>query len=138
MLNKKIIRITLWWGIIADLIETIRMVIPSLFIATTGINASYNDSFRFALLYGAPVMLGWTVLLFWADRKPIERKGIFICLVPVVIGYIIVEIVGIQIGVLSLQNTLLTLILQTILLVMAIISFFVARVNEKEECFHQK
>ncbi len=131
--NRIIIRITLWWGIIADLIETIRMVIPSLFITTTGLNATYNNSFRFALLYGAPVMLGWTLLLFWAARKPIERKGIFVCLVPVIIGYFVVEMVGIRMGVLTLKNTLPTFILQTFLLIMSIISFYVARESEKKD-----
>lgn len=134
MLNKKIIiRITLWWGIIADFIETIRMIMPQLFISTTGINTINNDSFRFALLYGAPVMFGWTILLFWADRKPIERKGIFICLVPVILGYFIVEIIGIKMGVLNLKNTIPTFILQAILLLLSLKSYIIANKIGKEE-----
>jgi hypothetical protein len=127
-----IIRITLWWGIIADLFETVRMSVPQIFISTAGINVTANESFRFALLYGAPVMLGWTLLLFWADRKPIERKGIFLCLIPVIIGYFIVEIIGIRIGVLNLQNTIPTFILQVILLSLSIISYIFAKNIEKE------
>jgi len=127
-----IIRITLWWGIIADLFETVRMSVPQIFISTAGINITANESFRFALLYGAPVMLGWTLLLFWADRKPIERKGIFLCLIPVIIGYFIVEIIGIRIGVLNLQNTSPTFILQVILLSLSIISYIFAKNIEKE------
>lgn len=128
MLSKMlIIRITLWWGIIADAFETVRMVLPRVFIATTGINATTTDSFRFALLYGAPVMFGWTIVLFWADRKPIERKGIFICLIPVIIGYIIIELIGIKMGVLNVQNTIPTFFLQAILLGLSIISFLIAR-----------
>lgn len=125
--GKTIIRITLWWGIIADLIETIRMVIPQLFISTTGMHGIINNSFRFTLLYGAPVMLGWTILLFWADRKPIERKGIFLCLIPVIIGYFFVEAIGLQSGILDLQNTIPTFILQTILMILSIISYFTAK-----------
>lgn len=134
MLNKKlIIRITLWFGILADFFETIRMIMPQIFISTVGVNTSVNDGFRFALLYGAPVMLGWTILLFWADRKPIERKGVLLCLVPVIIGYFIVEIIGIQLGVLNLQKTIPSFILQTILLTLSIISFFIAKRIEKDE-----
>ena len=126
-MNKKIIiRITLWWGIIADIIEAIRMALPQIFISTTGINATINISFRYALLYGVPVMLGWSILLFWTDRKPIERRGIFICLIPVIIGYIIIEIIGIKIGLLNIQNTITTFILQTIFLILTIISFIKA------------
>ena len=128
MVNRKLlIRITLWWAIIADLFETIRMIIPKIFLATTGINVQVTDDFRFALLYGAPVMLGWTIILFWADRKPIERSGIFICLIPVIIGYFIVEIIGIQIGILGLNKTFPSFILQSILLGLSITSFYFAR-----------
>lgn len=125
--GKIIIKITLWWGIFADLIETIRMAVPQIFIATTGAHITINDSFRFSLLYGAPVMLGWTILLFWADQKPIERKGIFLCLIPVIIGYFIVEAIGIQSGILDLKNIIPTFILQTILLTLTIISYLTAK-----------
>jgi hypothetical protein len=133
MINKKIIiRITLWWGIIADLFEAIRMAIPRIFIFTTGITGKITNDFRFALLYGAPVMFGWAVLLFWADRKPVKRKGIFLCLIPVITGYFIVEIVGINMGILHLQNTFPTFILQTILLLLSITSYIIACKTEKE------
>ena len=82
-----IIQITLWWGILADLFETIRLMLPHLFINTTSADLSLNEGTRFALLYGAPVMLGWTILLFWASRKPIERRGVLLCLMPVILAY---------------------------------------------------
>lgn len=131
--NKRIIiRLTLWWGIIADLMETIRMVFPELFISTTGAQITINPDFRFALLYGSPVMLGWTILLFWADRDPIKRKGIFLCLIPVIIGYVLVEIIGIQLGVLNLKETIPTFIMQTVLFILTIISFVFAKQLEQE------
>ena len=128
-MNKKmlIIKITLWWGLIADLFETIRMIIPQLFIRTTGASASLNNGFKFALFYGAPVMLGWTMLLFWTGRKPIERRGVFLCLIPVILSYFIVEITGININVLSLYQTIPTFILQSILFSLTIISYIFAR-----------
>jgi hypothetical protein len=34
---------------------------------------------------GAPLMAGWTVLLLWADRRPVERKDVVaMTAVPVV------------------------------------------------------
>ncbi|HOU14897.1 MAG TPA: hypothetical protein PKZ84_17455 [Anaerolineae bacterium] len=47
-------------------------------------------------------MLGWTLLLLWADRKPLERKGVLLCLIPVVIAYMVVGIVGVRIGAVAL------------------------------------
>jgi hypothetical protein len=36
---------------------------------------------------GAPLMAGWTVLLPWADRRPLERRGVLpITVIPVIAG----------------------------------------------------
>jgi hypothetical protein len=121
-----IIRITLWLGIIADAFETIRMSIPNIFIATTEINVINNDSFQFGLFLGVPLMLGWTIVLFWADRKPIERRGILLCLAPVLISYIVVELLGLRLGVINLQNLLPMIVMQSILFCLTVISYFVA------------
>ena len=100
-----IIKITLWWGIVADLFETIRLIFPKFFIKTSSATLSLNDEIKFTLLYGAPVMLGWTIILFWASQKPIDRRGVFLCLMPVIISYFIVEIMGINFEILSLNQT---------------------------------
>ncbi|BDU49476.1 hypothetical protein [Haliovirga abyssi] len=133
-MNKKllIIKITLWWGIVADLFETIRMIFPQLFIKTTGATLSLNDGIRFTLLYGAPVMLGWIIILFWASRKPIDRRGVFLCLMPVIISYFIVEIMSVNLGRLSLNQTIPTFILQSVLLSLTIISYIFAREMSKK------
>lgn len=124
MKNKILwLRITFWWGIIADAFEVIRMMIPQLFLATTGSPLTPDTGFRFGLLYGMPVMLGWTLVLFWADRKPLERRGVLLCLIPVILAYLVVEIVGIQMGVIAFANTLLPLIMQVILIVLCIFSY---------------
>ena len=31
-------------------------------------------------------MAAWTMLFVWADRKPIERRGVLLLTVPIVIG----------------------------------------------------
>lgn len=58
-MKRKILwlRITFWWGIIADAFEVVRMTFPRLFLATTGSILPPETGFRFGLLYGAPVML---------------------------------------------------------------------------------
>jgi len=131
--HRKIIRFTLWWGIIADLFETIRMIFPNLFITTAGLQASVNREIRFALLYGAPVMFGWVLILFWAERKPVERKCVFLCLIPVILAYAAVEIYGIISGLLVIQQTIPALILQGILLTLTTLSYFLARNIEKSD-----
>ncbi|MBN2391382.1 MAG: hypothetical protein JXR84_11690 [Anaerolineae bacterium] len=125
------LRVTFWWGIIADVFEAIRMTFPRLFLATTGSTLTPSAGFRFGLLYGAPVMLGWTLLLLWADRKPLERKGILLCLIPVVVAYIIVGVVGISIGAVPLAITIPTSILQVALIALCLFSYLGARTTEQ-------
>ncbi len=117
------LRITFWWGIIADTFEVIRMIIPQLFLATTGSPLMPDTGLRFGLLYGAPVMLGWTLVLFWADRKPLERRGVLLCLIPVVLAYLVVEIVGIQMGDIAFANMRLPFMMQVILIALCIFSY---------------
>ena len=133
MKKMTVIRITLWWGMIADLLETIRLIVPQVFIKTVGLNTGVSNELRFALLYGAPVMLGWTLILFWANKKPIERKGVFLCLIPVILSYFIVEITGLNMGVINIPQTIPTFFLQGILLILAVVSYLFAKEIAKEK-----
>ena len=42
--------------------------------------------YRYAMGMGASLMLGWTALLLWADRRPLERRGVLPITVLVVAG----------------------------------------------------
>jgi hypothetical protein len=77
---------------------------------------------------GAALMLGWTVLLLWADRKPLERRGILpITVLPVVAGLMINE--GYAVfgsGFLSLPAVAPIWILQSALSALFLVSYFKA------------
>ncbi|MBN1533761.1 MAG: hypothetical protein JXA20_13915 [Spirochaetes bacterium] len=122
-----LLRITYWWGIVADAVETVRMVFPDLFVASTGAAVERGPGLQLALLYGAPVMLGWTLLLFWADRKPLERKGVLLCLIPVVVSYVLVELYAVARGIIPLQNMVPVFLLQPLFLFLIVFSYRRAR-----------
>ena len=123
-----LLRISYWWGIIADAVMAIMMLFPQQFASFTKISIEQGPGFDYALRFGAPLMLGWTVLLFWADRKPLERKDILpITLVPVVLGFVIFELYSIHAGYNTFMNTLPILLFQTALSAMFIISYLNAR-----------
>ena len=66
----------------------------------------------------AALMLGWTVLLVWAARAPLERRGIaFITVVPVVTGLVIAEVVVVSAGLISAAVMAPTWVLQALLVV---------------------
>jgi predicted neutral ceramidase superfamily lipid hydrolase len=105
------------------------MVFPLLFPKIAGIMfkiADFNPGVetRYVMYVGASLMLGWTILLIWADRKPIERRGvILITACPVVIGLTIANIYGVSCRFVKLENMLPTLILQAIILVLFFFSY---------------
>ena len=67
-------------GAFADGLIGILMLLPS---------RMGEAEFRYAMGLGASLMFGWTALLLWAYRKPVERKGVLALTVfPVISGLV--------------------------------------------------
>jgi hypothetical protein len=83
---RKLLLVSYWIGILADALATVILFSPAVAKIvfqprTFELSANYLYVSRIA---GA-LMLGWTVLLFWAQLKPVERADILlITLFPVV------------------------------------------------------
>src|SRR5512133_626434 len=93
--NQKIlwIRIAFWAGILADAVAVVLMMNPRLFVQANGLNLVPDTSLGWGLLCGVPLMAGWTILLYWGDRKPVERKDILLLTIfPVVTGFVFIEV----------------------------------------------
>ena len=94
------LRISYWVGAVSDGFATYRMLFPKI---------AHGVEYRYALGLAASLMLGWTILLIWADRKPLDRKGVLlITALPVVSGLLLVEIYGVFCGIISLERMLPT------------------------------
>ena len=64
-------------------------------------------------------MFGWTALLLWADRAPIERRGVLVLTVfPVIAGLALNEIAAVRSGFLSLLAVAPTWVLQLALAIL--------------------
>lgn len=107
------LRIAYWWGVIADAVSAILMLFPNLFLRVMNFNLAPGRDFAFGLSYGVPLMIGWTILLIWADRKPLERKGILLLTLPIIAGYIAIELYAVSTGITSLGSALPLLVMQT-------------------------
>lgn len=78
----------------------------------------------YGLRFGAPLMIGWTILLFWASRRPVERKAILlITAYPVVAGYILLNVYGFVTGLAVLAQAIPTLLSQVGLLALSTVSY---------------
>ncbi len=128
MNNKtRLLRISYWWGIIADAVMAVLMLLPNLFVRVMNVNLEPDAGFTFGLINGAPLMIGWTILLLWADRKPVERKDILLLTLPVVAGYVIVEVYSIASALTTLGQMLPLFIAQTSMSSMFVVSYLKAR-----------
>jgi len=119
------LHVSYWAGAILDLLAFLIMVFPALFAWNNKLIDFHPDVvYRYAMGMGAPLMLGWTILLLWADRKPIERKDILLIALLVIVGEVVTEIFGVTTGFITSSAMLLTWILQLVLSALFIFSYW--------------
>jgi hypothetical protein len=126
-MHKRILllRISYWSGAVIDGTMVVPMLFPRIGGALFGLD-HFNpaNDYRYAMMVGAALMLGWTVLLIWADRKPLDRKGvIIITAIPVVVGLMGAGAFAVSSGFIKTEKMLPTWVLQMALLVMFVLSY---------------
>ncbi len=130
-MDKKVkwLRASYWTGAVIDALAAVQMLSPNIFAVTNKLNDFHPArEYRYAMGMGASLMIGWTVLLLWADRKPLERKGVLgITIIPVIFGMIINEIIGVQSQFISAGTMVPIWILQSSLILFFGFSYFNAR-----------
>ena len=67
-------------GAVADGLVGILMLLPGRMGET---------EFRYPMGLGASLMFGWTALLLWANKRPMERKGVLVLTIfPAITGLV--------------------------------------------------
>ncbi len=122
------LRVSYWVGAVVDFVAGLLMLIPSLFeLMNQPVDFYPTDDFRYAMGMGVPLMFGWTVLLIWADRKPLERKDVLPITLVVVVGEIIIQVWGISVGFVPLGALIPSFIMQAIILFLFTFSYLNAK-----------
>ena len=123
------LRVSYWAGAIIDAVAAIPLIFP--WLASSVYKwSSFTSSpeLRSVSGVGASLMLGWTALLLWADRKPVERKGVLLLtILPVIFGIVLNEIVDLDAQLISMEAVLPVWILQAGLVVLFTFSYLNAR-----------
>ena len=127
-----LLHIAYWIGIIADAFISIIFLLPELAQFLLGVSdVSIGEEYLYVSRIAASLMLGWTFLLFWADRKPVERRGILLLTIfPVVIGIMASGLFAVSSDFIQFQNILPLWIFNIILIIIYILSYLKA--NELE------
>ena len=111
------LRVSYWAGAIVDGIAAIAILFPKLTRFFLGFEPIPDPAYRFAIGMGAALMLGWTILLLWADQDPLARKGVLLITVfPVVLGIVSTEIYAVASGFIPLGKMVPTWALQILLI----------------------
>ncbi len=102
-------------GAVTDALALFPMLIPPLAALLWGFDDT-SGAYRFAMGYGASLMLGWTALLVWAYQRPLERRVVAALTVLVIYGLVATEIVAVATGKLPMWRIAPTWVLQAALL----------------------
>jgi hypothetical protein len=130
-MGKKILllRVCYWIGAVADAVSVIIMLLPTVGGSMYGIpDFNPGDDYRYAMGMGASLMIGWTFLLIWADRRPVERRGVLLLTVfPVLCGLIISGIYAVAAGLIPADRMVPTWIFQGIIMGLYLFSYLYTR-----------
>ena len=120
------LRICYWAGAITDFFAAFAMMFSGVGASVYGLHGFHPGAdYRYAMGMGAALMLGWTAILIWADRKPVERKFVLVITVfPAITGLIVSELLAVRDGFLPFAAVTPTLILQLALSAFFITAYF--------------
>jgi hypothetical protein len=117
MREARVLRAVFLAGAVTDAVALLPMLLPSFATLLWGLR-DVSDSYQLAMRCAASLMLGWTLLLVWASRRPLERYVVAPFTVLVVGGIVMSEIAGAVAGVVVAWRVVPTWCLQAILLVL--------------------
>jgi hypothetical protein len=121
------LRISYWVGAIVDAVAAAQMLHPPLFAFGMGrVAFAPGEDYRYAMGMGASLMLGWTALLLWADRRPMERRGLLPLTTAVVAALAANEVQAVRVGFLPLGPAVAIWILQACLAALFLGSYALA------------
>ncbi|HMK45821.1 MAG TPA: hypothetical protein VK436_04285 [Methanocella sp.] len=123
-----LLRASFWIGAILDAFVAIELISPNFWAYFNAFTTHLNSpELNAALWEGAGLMIGWTALLLWADRKPLERKDILLITLFPIVGSSLNNILGILSGLMTLQGVTISLVCQAALTSLYIYSYLNAK-----------
>ncbi len=84
------LRLSCWTGAVIDALAALLLTIPGFAVWFSGVDLPLAwPAFRTSNAQAAALMWGWTLLLVWADRRPVERRGVVALTIFPVLAWLI-------------------------------------------------
>lgn len=113
--QERLLRTAFVAGAVTDALALVPMLVPAIANLVWGFEDP-SGAYRFAMGYGASLMLGWTGLLIWAYQRPVERRFVAALTVVVIYGLVLTEVMAVLSGQLPAWRMVPTWCLQGLLL----------------------
>jgi hypothetical protein len=128
-----LLRVSYWAYAIFELMALIPMLSPTLFGRVMAIRDFHPGSdYTYAMGIAAVFTLGWILLLIWADRKPVERKGVIVLTIaPVIVGNMLCGIYAVSSGLIAITMLIPSWIAQTVIIALLAYGYHEARNLDK-------
>ncbi len=112
--RERLLRAAFLVGAVTDALALVPMLLPPMARLLWGFEEA-SGGYRFAMGYGASLMLGWTALLVWAYQRPLERSFVAVLTLLVICGLVLTEVVAVVAGDLAAWRMVPTWCLQAVL-----------------------
>jgi hypothetical protein len=136
--SVKLLRVSFWIAAILDGVYSLNISLVWLIDGfsgfdpirmirfTSGLESRYAWGMVFAL------MISWTILMIWADRRPLERKDtIMLTAFPLVTVLLIDTLFAIAVGLVTLIDILAIQLVYIFLIALFTSSYYLTRNNEQ-------
>jgi hypothetical protein len=90
-----------------------------------------GSDYRYAMAIGASLMAGWTLLLIWASRKPLERRGVLLLTCVVLAGLAVSGIYAVVSNLIQARDMTPTWIMQAAIFILYISSYVYSSPDRK-------
>jgi hypothetical protein len=129
--EEHLLRIAFLAGAVTDAGALLPMLFPKIANVIWGLH-DVSGNYCFAMGYGASLMLGWTALLLWAYKRPIERRFVAALTMLVISGLVLTEVVAVRSSVLEAKRMIPTWCLQALLLVLFARAYYFVPARSKQ------
>lgn len=122
------LRISYWVGAVADGIVAAVMFAQAILALPSPLTRYVPETpYRYAMGLAGSLMLGWTILLLWADRSPVERRGVLIITIVVIFGLMGSSVFSLSAGFMPPRSVVPVLVFQVALITMFASSYAASR-----------